>query len=132
MTGGHAGDVTPSEAYEALGSDPGAVLVDCRSRAEWDLVGVPVSGRVLFVEWVSYDGTPNGRFLDELAEELAPDATLYVLCRSGHRSVAAAIAASGAGFRAFNVTDGFEGPVGSSGRRDVAGWKVAGLPWRHA
>jgi len=37
-----------------------------------------------------------------------------------------------AGFpRAFNVADGFEGPVDQEGHRGtVAGWKADGLPWR--
>ena len=37
-----------------------------------------------------------------------------------------------AGFpHAFNVADGFEGPVDAEGHRGhVAGWKAEGLPWR--
>jgi adenylosuccinate synthase len=32
---------------------------------------------------------------------------------------------------AFNVADGFEGPVDAEGHRGtVAGWKAEGLPWR--
>ena len=36
---GYAGDLTPREAWELLGSEPDAVLVDCRTRAEWSYVG---------------------------------------------------------------------------------------------
>ena len=41
-------------------------------------------------------------------------------------------AAQAAGFaHAFNVADGFEGPVAGAGHRgSAAGWKASGLPWR--
>src|SRR5690606_19047373 len=43
--GGHmsayAGDLTPQEAWDLLLSEPGAVLVDVRTEAEWRFVGVP-------------------------------------------------------------------------------------------
>jgi rhodanese-related sulfurtransferase len=61
---------------------------------------------------------------------VAEEVPIYLLCRSGARSAAAA-AATAAGLRpAYNVSDGFEGPLGRDGHRDVAGWKAAGLPWR--
>ncbi len=41
VSAGYAGDLTPREAWELLGSEPDAVLVDCRTRAEWSYVGVP-------------------------------------------------------------------------------------------
>lgn len=130
----HAGDVSAEEAFAAVAGDPAAVLVDCRSRAEWDLVGVPVAERVVFVEWVSYpEGVPNARFLDELRSRgVGTDDRVYFLCRSGHRSAAAALTAAAAGFAtAYNVVDGFEGPVSPDGRRDQRGWRAAGLPWQH-
>ena len=65
------------------------------------------------------------------AGSVPDDAPVVFLCRSGHRSVGAADAAAAAGWgRTYNVLEGFEGPVGSEGHRDVAGWKVEGLPWR--
>ena len=56
---------------------------------------------------------------------------IYLLCRSGVRSRAAAEALTDAGLGpAFNVLEGFEGPHDDEGHRTVAGWKIAGLPWR--
>ena len=133
-----AGDVTPEQAWKLLAGDPDAVLVDVRTRAEWALVGVPdlsaLGKRVLTLEWVSLDGRPNGAFLDQLAAAGVPTgAPVAFLCRSAHRSVDAAEAAADAGWaRAVNVLDGFEGPVGPQGHRDVSGWKVEGLPWRQS
>jgi rhodanese-related sulfurtransferase len=113
------------------------VLVDVRTRAEWTYVGLPEvsppdQGPVL-VEWQRFpDGRVNDRFVDELREAgVTPGTPLYFLCRSGVRSVAAAEAATAAGLGpAYNILHGFEGPLDEQGRRTVAGWKNAGLPWR--
>ena len=133
----YAGDVTPAEAYAAATGGEGALLVDVRTRAEWTYVGVPelgVAGRdVAFVEWSTFpDGRLNERFVDEVRSAGAvPGTPLYLICRSGVRSVAAARALTAAGLGpAYNVSDGFEGPHDAQGHRTVAGWKVAGLPWR--
>jgi len=133
----HAGDVTPAEAYAAVSGPEAALLVDVRTRAEWTYVGVPVvegaHHDVLFVEWSTFpDGRVNARFVDELrAAGVGPGRPVYLLCRSGVRSRAAAETLTAAGLGpAFNVLEGFEGPHDAEGHRTVAGWKVAGLPWR--
>lgn len=132
----YAGDVTPSEAFAAVTQREDAVLVDVRTRAEWAYVGVPQLGSrrdPLLVEWQQYpDGRLNGAFVDQLrAAGIADGTPVYFLCRSGIRSVAAAEAATAAGLGpAYNVLEGFEGPHDSAGHRTVAGWKVAGLPWK--
>lgn len=133
----YAGDVPPQEAYAALESDPAAVLVDVRTSAEWSYVGLPdltgLGKRVLPVEWQRFpDGSVNERFLDQLRDAgVTEGAPIYFLCRSGVRSAAAAEAATRAGLGpAYNVADGFEGPLDGQGHRSVSGWKVAGLPWR--
>jgi len=125
------GAVTPSEAQALLASVPDAVLVDVRTRAEWDYVG-RVPGSIL-IEWNSYPtGTRNPRFLDELrAAVRKPEAPLLFLCRSGQRSDSAARMATEAGYnKAFNVLEGFEGPKDQDGHRStLGGWRKAGLPW---
>lgn len=133
----YAGDVSSTDAFAVLQSDPDAVLVDVRSGAEWDFVGVPVldalGKRVVAVEWSGYPGgVRNERFVEQVAAAgVHPGQTVFFLCRSGARSRSAAAAATAAGLGpAFNVADGFEGPLGPDGHRDVAGWKAAGLPWR--
>ncbi|EAP99409.1 hypothetical protein JNB_04535 [Janibacter sp. HTCC2649] len=132
----YAGDVTPSEAFAAVTQSEDAVLVDVRTRAEWSYVGVPQldpSRQPLLVEWQQYpDGSINDSFVDELrAAGVGEGKPVYFLCRSGVRSIAAAEAATAAGLGpAYNVLEGFEGPHDSEGHRTVAGWKVAGLPWK--
>ena len=132
----YAGDVTPAEAWEALSNDPEAVLVDVRTAAEWSYVGVPdlrgLDQDLVCIEWQTYpSGAVNENFVAELAaagvEQSAP---VYFICRSGVRSVAAAEAATAAGWsRARNVLEGFEGPHDAARHRSLGGWKVAGLPW---
>lgn len=132
----YAGDLDPQAAYDLLAADPAAVLVDVRTRQEWSEVGVPDLGGLgkqpVLVEWQRHpDGSLNPAFLDELrAGGVHDGAPVVFLCRSGVRSVAAATAATQAGLGpAYNVLEGFEGPVGPTGRRSVAGWKVRSLPW---
>ena len=132
----YAGDVSPTEAWTALQQDPRAVLVDVRTHAEWSYVGLPdlrsLGRDVVRVEWQRYpDGSINDRFVDELAAAgVERDQPLYFLCRSGVRSIAAAEAATGAGWtESYNVSEGFEGPHDPQHHRAGAGWKVAGLPW---
>lgn len=133
----YAGDVTPAEAFAAVTGADDALLVDVRTRAEWTYVGVPeLDGpghRVAFVEWSTFpDGRVNEAFVDELrGAGLEPGRPVYLICRSGVRSVAAAHALTEAGLGpAYNVLEGFEGPHDAQGHRSVAGWKNAGLPWR--
>ncbi|HEY2865279.1 MAG TPA: rhodanese-like domain-containing protein [Casimicrobiaceae bacterium] len=125
------GAVTPIEARALLDADPGARLVDVRTRAEWDYVG-RVPGSVL-IEWNSYpDGARNPRFLDELRSAVADTAApVLFLCRSGQRSDGAARVATAAGYKcAFNVLEGFEGKKDAEGHRgNLGGWRKAGLPW---
>ena len=132
----YAGDVTPQQAWAALHDEPGSVLVDVRTRPEWAYVGLPdldgLGKDVVRIEWQRYpDGRVNDSFTAELeAAGVRRAASVYFLCRSGVRSVAAAEAATAAGWsHAYNVLEGFEGPHDTHRHRTVAGWKVAGLPW---
>jgi rhodanese-related sulfurtransferase len=131
-------NVAPTQTWEALQADENAQLVDVRTDAEWNFVGVPelrtAGKQPILIPWQVYPTMQrNGRFTDDLKQAgLTPDHSLYFICRSGARSMAAAAAAQEAGFpRVFNVADGFEGPPDVQGHRGrTAGWKADGLPWR--
>lgn len=140
----YGGDKTPKEAWETLASEPGAILVDVRTTAEWSFVGVPdlsqTKGLLLRVEWQSYPSMQvNPAFVDTLDQAIEAagadaDAPIFFLCRSGARSAAAAAAMTEAGYsRCFNVAGGFEGARDAEGHRGtVEGWKADGLPWVQA
>jgi rhodanese-related sulfurtransferase len=131
-------DVPPAQAWEALRTDPQAQLVDVRTDAEWNFVGLPdlvaAGKQAVLIPWQMYPTMAvNTRFTDHLAEAgLTPEHKVYFICRTGGRSLAAAQAAQAAGFpHAYNVADGFEGPPDAAGHRGtVAGWKASRLPWR--
>ncbi len=131
-------DTSPSDTWAALRDDPKAVLVDVRTDAEWNFVGIPELGsvgkQVVLIPWQVYPTMQvNGAFADHLAKAgITPEHKVYYICRSGVRSLAAGEAAQDAGFaHAFNVAGGFEGPVDAEGHRGTtAGWKAEGLPWR--
>jgi rhodanese-related sulfurtransferase len=135
----YAGDLSPQEAWAKL--EEGAVLVDVRTEGEWAHIGIPDTAAAgskrndpLFIQWNLAGGIPNARFIEQLKLQLqqpAPEeqsTELVFLCRSGARSIAAAIAATDAGFTSYNVLEGFEGEPDRYGERTVNGWKNRGLP----
>jgi rhodanese-related sulfurtransferase len=135
----YAGDITPEEAWKLLSDNPDAVLVDCRTDAEWRFVGVAdisdLGRDVVYVEWSRTNGQHNDRFVQELIDAgISPgERPVVFLCRSGNRSIGAAEAATAAGIApSYNVLDGFEGNLDASGHRGGSGWRAVGLPWRQS
>ncbi len=144
---GYAGDLSPKEAWDLLARESGAVLVDCRSQAEWSFVGTPDLGslgkRPVFVEWQAFvvaspetGGKPrmaaNQDFVADVAKTgISRDVPVVFICRSGGRSKSAAIAMTAAGWKTcFNLAGGFEGVHDAAHHRGTTqGWKVSGLPW---
>lgn len=131
-------NIRPTQAWEALQSDPQVQLVDVRTDAEWTFVGLPDLGEIgkqpVLIPWQVYPSMqPHPDFAGALRQAgLTPDHRLLFLCRSGARSMAAAQAAQAAGFpNVANVSEGFEGNPDGEGHRGVtSGWKAEGLPWR--
>ncbi len=130
-------NVSPLQTWERLQSDPNAHMVDVRTDAEFNFVGLAdlseAGKQPVLIPWQVYPTMQvNAGFIQQMrAAGLTPEHKLYFLCRSGARSAAAASAAIEAGFpHAFNIADGFEGPPDSEGHRGhMAGWKADGLPW---
>ncbi len=125
-------DLSPTDAHALLLEREDAVLIDCRTQAEWVFVGVPVMENARFVQWTTYpDGAKNENFVSDAAGGLAQDQPIVVMCRSGARSAAGASALTAAGFtEVYNMVDGFEGDHDADGHR-TGGWRGAGLPWKH-
>jgi rhodanese-related sulfurtransferase len=141
-TAAYAGDISAKEAWPELERNPKALLIDVRTQAEWNFVGLPdlsgLSREVVLVEWQTFPPQPgpNQNFVPSLTAALdgarhEKGDPIYFLCRSGARSRGAAIAATEAGYGpCFNVGDGFEGGLDTEKKRGrVDGWKAAGLPW---
>lgn len=142
-----------SEVPAFIQSHGGAAKVlflDVRTRAEAVYVGMStgVDALVPFVEhqelmtdWDtqrnSYRLEPLQDFVPEVARRLQQKALtksdiVVLICRSGDRSGRAANRLADDGFtQVWSVVDGFEGDLGKDGRRNVNGWKNAGLPWTY-
>ncbi|MDH6198134.1 rhodanese-related sulfurtransferase [Mycobacterium frederiksbergense] len=134
----YAGDITPEETWKLLSENSEAVLVDCRTDAEWRFVGAPdlsaLARDVVYIEWNRNDGSHNDAFVDHLlASGVTPGRPVAFLCRSGNRSIAAAEAATAAGIGpSYNILDGFEGNLDENRHRGGTGWKAVGLPWKQS
>ncbi len=142
-------DVTPSETAEMVAD--GAFILDVRTPQEWNWVGHPgknklgegvyLEGHVLNVAYeVYHEGYSNGdvlivnsQFVKDVERLLNKDVFIITMCRSGVRSVRAALALEAAGFtNVYNMLTGFEGGTDSSGYRTKNGWKVDGLPYNYS
>jgi rhodanese-related sulfurtransferase len=134
----YAGDLSPNEAWDTIKLNSDCFLVDCRTSAEWSLVGVPdldsLGKKVLFVEWQTFPTMEkNSRFLQEISEtNLTKNSKIIFLCRSGARSRSAAEFLTSQGYEnCFNCSEGFEGSHNNFGHRGkVNGWKFHNLPWK--
>lgn len=123
----YAGDVTAKEAWKIITQNPEATLVDVRTDAEWNQVGVPdLSSHNKPVVKCSWRILPsreiNSAFVASVMQSL-PDrsAPVYFLCKGGGRSREAAMAMTELGYtQCYNVAGGFEG---------AEGWKASALPW---
>jgi rhodanese-related sulfurtransferase len=124
------GAASPQEAFDVLRGSEDSVLVDVRTKAEWNFVGV-VPGSIQ-IEWQFFPGgSVNTEFLNQLVSQVEDIKTVFFLCRSGARSHAAALLASSNGYKkAINILEGFEGDKDENGQRGkLGGWRFHGLPW---
>lgn len=138
----YAGDVTPSQCWRMVSEEPGTLLVDVRTTAEWAYVGGPElpegEASIVRQQWQVFPHMEvDSEFAARLEEQLAhagadKETSLCFLCRSGVRSLAAAKAMTQAGYKnSYNIAGGFEGDLDGEGHRGRSnGWKAAGLPWR--
>lgn len=135
------------EALQIWRQNPRVLVVDVRTQAEVDFVGIaePVVRNVpyLLLDTVmEHDQktralvlTPNPDFEKAVAGLLADmgrgrNDPLILICRSGDRSARAADLLAQLGYTAvYSVVDGFEGDLGPTGKRDFNGWRNVGMPW---
>ena len=126
-------EVNPKQAWKILQDDPDAVLLDVRSKVEFDYVGHPVGAvHVPIQEAPGWHTDPE--FAQKVIEQLgeaSKDATVLTLCRSGKRSMLAAQLLEQQGYRdTVNIAEGFEGdPDENRHRGNLNGWRFHGLPW---
>lgn len=127
-------NLDPKQAWQLMQDDPSAVLVDVRTKMEYSHVGHPIGA--VHIPWKEFpDWQVNTGFVEQVVEAV-PDknAPVLLLCRSGQRSVDAALALEAAGFsRPINILEGFEGPLDDDKHRgNRGGWRFHDLPWEQS
>ncbi|MEW5942503.1 MAG: rhodanese-like domain-containing protein [Pseudomonadota bacterium] len=122
--------LTPKETHEFLKTNPEAVFIDVRSEMEHLFVGHP-EGAILIPWQDAPDWEINPDFIAHVKAAASSHRPVVLLCRSGKRSVDAAVALEKAGMtEVYNVLHGFEGDLDEHHHRNtVNGWRFDGLPW---
>lgn len=133
-------DISPQQAWEILSDNPSTVLLDVRTRVEYEYVGHALNSlNIPWVEAPSWQIDPD--FVEKVRmvlkrEEQQPleSTAILAICRSGKRSKAALQALAEEGFNVlYNIEEGFEGDLDENGHRNtINGWRFAGLPWRQS
>ena len=134
----YSGDIDPKESWDLLKSNENSYLIDCRTKAEWQFVGVPdlesINRAMFLIEWQVYPSMlQNQEFLDQVNKaNIKKDSNIVIICRSGGRSKSAAQFLTSQGYKnCFNCLFGFEGDHDVKGHRGVInGWKFSKLPWK--
>ncbi len=114
--------ISAKDAWDKLGNQSDAVLVDVRSTIEWKNIGIPdlteLTKETICIQWITSERYYNPDFIQHLTGSVETDKTILMICRSGARSQEAAHAAMLAGYeKTFNIYDGFNG------------WRHSGLPY---
>lgn len=133
-------EINPLQAWEILNSDKPSVLIDVRSKIEYEYVGHPLPS--INIPWQEPpDWRVDPDFVAKVRKQLEPTGgqavpaeamTVLTICRSGKRSMAAGIQLAENGFdKVINVAEGFEGDLDSNGHRGTSGgWRYHKLPWK--
>ena len=125
----------PQACYDILAENASALLVDCRSAIEWEMVGTPnltaIGKKTLLVEWTTFQNQKNPDFLEQIKGFASHDTPIIMICRIGGRSAAACRFLAENGFTNLTtMTEGYEGRLDDTGHRNsFEGWRARGLPW---
>ena len=127
-------NLDPNQAWHLLQTDSDAVMVDVRTKMEHNFVGHPLGA--VHIPWKEFpDWQVNAGFVDQVIKTVPnKNAPVLLLCRSGQRSLDAAVALEAAGYtRLINIVEGFEGPLDDNKHRgNLGGWRFHDLPWEQS
>jgi rhodanese-related sulfurtransferase len=135
-------NVTAEYAFKNL-TKKTSILVDVRTNEELNFVGFPdlssIDKNPIFIPWrILPDMSINENFepdlidkIKEITDQKESEIDLFFLCRSGARSMEAALFMSDLGYNCFNIEKGFEGDLDANSKRsNINGWKFSNNPWR--
>ncbi|MBL4738637.1 MAG: hypothetical protein COC18_03005 [Pelagibacteraceae bacterium] len=107
---------------------PNSVLLDVRTKEEWDTIGKPDGEKIgLKTYFLSIqfgdERIFNENFIQEFKNlKINQDKNILITCRSGARSQFAAELLTKENYTCVNISDGFEG------NQENVGWKKSDLP----
>ena len=121
--------IKSSEINNYLKENSNVVLLDVRTKNEWNSLGKPnaedLNSKTYFIT-VSPDLSnwqiPDPNFVENVKKSINKDKTILVMCAAGGRSMIAANLLKAEGYSVLNVSDGY------SGNGQDPGWKNLGLP----
>ena len=112
-----------------LMSEPNSVLLDVRTKEEWETIGKPDGEKIgLKTYFLSIQFGEERIFNENFIQEfknlaINQDKNILVICRSGTRSqFVAELLNQKDNYTCINISDGFEG------NQKNVGWKRCGLP----
>jgi len=120
--------IASKEIKNYIKNNPKSVLLDVRTKEEWDQIGKP-DGDKIGLKTYFLSSQFEGRIINEnFVEEfknlnISKDCQVLIMCGSGNRSQRAAELLTKAGYNCSNVSDGFRG----NGEEKI-GWKNNQLP----
>jgi len=120
--------IPSKEIKEYLKKNPKCVLLDVRTKEEWDTIGKPDGEKIGLKTYFlpiqfGNERIFNENFIQEFKNlAINQDKNILIICRSGARSQFAAELLTKENYTCVNISDGFEG------NQENVGWKKCGLP----
>ena len=120
--------IPSQEIKDYIKNNPKSVLLDVRTKEEWNQVGRPDGDKIglktYFLSLQFEGGVINENFLEEFKNlNINQVCQILAMCGSGNRSQRAAELLTKEGYNCANVSDGFRG----NGAEKI-GWKNNQLP----
>ena len=120
--------IPSKEIKDYIKNNPKSVLLDVRTKEEWDQIGKPDGDKIglktYFLSSQFQGRIINENFVEEFKNlNIDKDCQVLIMCGSGNRSQRAAELLIQVGYNCLNVSDGFRG----DGEEKI-GWKNNQLP----
>ena len=119
--------ILSKEVKDYVKDNPNSVLLDVRTKEEWNSDGKPDGEKILlktyFLTIQFADKTFNQNFIEDFKNlNIEKDHEILTMCMGGVRSQSTAELLTKEGYNCVNISDGF------LGNSENPGWKKSGLP----
>ena len=119
--------IPSKEITDYLKKNPKCILLDVRTKEEWDTIGKPngekIGLKTYFLSLQFDERIVNENFVEEFKNlNISQDYQILTMCGSGGRSQRAAELLTRENYTCSNISDGF------SGNQENVGWQNSDLP----